>query len=277
MNSNTSIQEQYIQKYLQIINPKSYQFLYPSDDSTDCKFIFSVILIPGSYKLECVGASGGKGFFKKGGKGGYSCGVLSIEKETVLYLLIGGKGKSISGVQNVQCPGGYNGGGRGNTGSYGYAVGSGGGATDIRKDSLGLAQRIIVAGGGGGSAGTNSGTDVIGGNGGGTNGASGTNNYANGGTQSAPGYNNSHNGANGSNNCGGNGVPNGSYSAGGGGGGYYGGAGGYNGGAGGGGSGYVSSDLESKFGVSKETKEFDHYGNGYIIITKLDSSLSTET
>ena len=49
------------EKYVQKLGENSYKFLYPSEDSTQCKSLFKVTLLPGNYKVECVGASGGKG------------------------------------------------------------------------------------------------------------------------------------------------------------------------------------------------------------------------
>ena len=264
-------------KYYQQINEKTFKFLYPSEDSTKCSSIFKLLMKAGKYKLECIGASGGKGIFKEGGCGGYSSGVLSLSEDSSLFLFIGGQGSSISGQSKAYVPGGFNGGGRGQTGDGELAAGSGGGCTDIRLNSENLKDRIIVAGGGGGSAGFDSdGHDSKGGDGGGIIGSDGTgcysnrdeNKYGTGGSQEKPGIC-AHNGEgkNGENNVGGDGKGSGS-SGGGGGGGYYGGGGGYYA-AGGGGSGYVSDKLESGYGINKETKEFANVGTGYIIISHI--------
>ena len=268
-NTGETIPEKYIEK----INKLTYKFMYPSDDCTTCNNIFKLRVQPGDYKLECVGASGGKGISKEGGCGGYSCGVLSLDEESDLYLYIGGKGSSNSGSEGTVVKGGFNGGSCGKTGSSKYATGSGGGATDIRLKSNNLSDRIIVAGGGGGSAGYGSSRDSPGGDGGGLNGNNGTccestQSYGTGGSQSKPGIcNNNGKGKSGDKNNGGDGEGSGS-SAGGGGGGYFGGGGGWFSG-GGGGSGFVSEKLQSKNGISKETKNYSNIGNGYVIITKL--------
>ena len=260
-------------KYIERISDTQYKFMYPSDDSTTCNDIFKLNVPPGDYKLECIGASGGKGISKEGGCGGYSCGVLSLNEQSDLYLYIGGKGSSNSGPNDTVVKGGFNGGGCGRTGKDKLAAGSGGGATDIRLKSNSLSDRIIVAGGGGGSAGYNAdGRDSLGGDGGGLNGNNGTSNdsneYGTGGTQSQPGISNDNvSGKSGDRNNGGDGQGN-APSGGGGGGGYFGGGGGYRSG-GGGGSGFVSEKLQSKNGISKETKNYNNIGNGYVIITKL--------
>ena len=257
------------EKYYQQINEKSYKFLYPSKNSSDCKSVFKLILKQGKYHIECIGASGGKGSTNEGGFGGYSSGILSVSEEISLFLFIGGQGSSIKGTEGTYSPGGFNGGGGGRTGTKELNAGSGGGCTDIRMNSEKLEDRIIVAGGGGGSAGCADGGDNLGGNAGGLNGSNGTthnNYYGTGGSQNMPGYCSAEGKANsGKNNVGGDAHAVFS-SGGGGGGGYYGGGGGDCGG-GGGGSGYVSDKLESGIGIIKETKEFTNIGNGYIIIS----------
>lgn len=78
-----------------------------------------------------------------GGKGGYAAGIITLTANTTLSINVGGKG---SDGASGQAPGGWNGGGFGNTYS-----GGGGGGTDVRKGGTALSNRIIVAGGGGGS------------------------------------------------------------------------------------------------------------------------------
>ncbi|HBF0842754.1 TPA: hypothetical protein KON86_003917 [Clostridioides difficile] len=135
-----------------------YEFNYTGSEQ-------SVTLKPGKYKLECWGASGGKEGLDFGGgaKGGYSVGELTLKKQTVLFVYVGGCGKS-SPTSEPE----FNGGGLGSSVS-------GGGATDIRlvdgvwNSTKGLHSRIIVAGGGGSST-LNNGE---GGNGGGQLGSNG--------------------------------------------------------------------------------------------------------
>ena len=135
----------------------------------------------GYYKLETWGASGGNTDSSYiGGKGGYSTGIIQLQKGEKLYIHVGGTTTTTAG--------GYNGGGA----SLAYR--GGGGATHIAtkngllkslsssKDSI-----LIVAGGGGGAAHTGDG-----GAGGGTsgiNGESASDTYGRGGTQTAAGYN----------------------------------------------------------------------------------------
>lgn len=109
----------------------------------------------GNYKIEVWGASGGDNYSNKyltanshGGRGGYSSGTITLQKDDTLYVVVGGRGKY--GYGHVA--GGFNGGGTGGASSSG----SGGGATDVRlkfgvTDTESLKSRIIVAGGGGGS------------------------------------------------------------------------------------------------------------------------------
>ena len=270
IGSNTS--ETIPEKYVQKLGENSYKFFYPSEDSTQCKSLFKVTLMPGNYKVECIGASGGKGIQKEGGFGGYSCGVLPIQDRSDLYLYIGGKGSEVSGQESIYSPGGFNGGGRGHTGTYKVNAGSGGGATDIRLNSEKLEDRIIVAGGGGGTGGYQLNNDFKGGDGGGLNGNDGYHMSSRvmglGGSQNQPGQSADNNAQPGSKNFGGDGKGE-AASGGGGGGGYYGGGGGHYSG-GGGGSGYVSDKLKSSHGIEKITKSYYNIGNGYIQISHLE-------
>lgn len=118
-------------------------------------------LLPGIYKLEAYGASGGSGYgaglHTRGsiaGLGGYTSGKITFKTATRLYIQVGGKGVYGSGSNSYGGPnGGYNGGGAGGDSSSG----SGGGATDFRfisgswNDSDSLKSRILVAGGAGGA------------------------------------------------------------------------------------------------------------------------------
>ena len=122
--------------------------------------------LTGTYKLEVWGAQGGQGTQTTSGKGGYSCGTVSLIKNIVLYVCIGGQGglptyssdysygvsgKSTGGI------GGYNGGGHGGDGFTAYSGGGGGGGATHIATSNGLLKELssnqssvlIVAGGGG--------------------------------------------------------------------------------------------------------------------------------
>ena len=117
-------------------------------------------------KLEVWGAQGG-GTTYTPGMGGYSVGTLVFPEISPMYVYVGGRGVTASTSSANWAAGGFNGGGA--VYSQSRAVGSGGGATDIRVGGSTLYHRIIVAGGGGGS-GVNSGGNY----GGGTNGGGNT-------------------------------------------------------------------------------------------------------
>ena len=120
--------------------------------------------ITGTYKLETWGASGGYAYSSSrntggGGYGGYSVGNITLTKNTVLYVVVGGEGAS--NCQTTSCAGGYNGGSPSSKWAYGDGTGlytgGGGGATHIATRTGVLASLssyrsnvIIVAGGGGG-------------------------------------------------------------------------------------------------------------------------------
>ena len=169
----------------------------------------------GYYNLEVWGAQGGNyNTTYVGGLGGYSKGIVKLEKGTTLYVCVGGQPQTVT-TSKTAVPGGFNGGGNGfnratpGTDTYGQA---GGGATDIRIGQNSLYARVIVAGGGSGSNNRTSGYA-----GGGTSGVTGQLGYA--GTQTSAG-------TGGSFGQGGSATTSGSnyrYGASGGGGGFYGG------------------------------------------------------
>lgn len=115
-----------------------------------------VVPTSGKYKIETWGAQGGSyNSTYIGGYGGYSVGIISLTKNDKLYINVGGKGEI---AVNTTISGGYNGGGKANTGSSNDIAGSGGGATHIAISSGLLSSLenkkndiIIVAAGGGGS------------------------------------------------------------------------------------------------------------------------------
>lgn len=113
----------------------------------------------GIYEIELWGASGGgdqnQNRGSRAGLGGYVTGWVTLKKDTVLYIYVGGQGKVCS---NTGRPtgGGWNGGG----GSKSASGCGGGGATDIRIISCEISEltgeplsdpRIMVAGAGGGA------------------------------------------------------------------------------------------------------------------------------
>lgn len=134
----------------------------------------SVELPKGKYKLQCWGAQGGTSYGSPsaaGSKGGYSEGVLALDKTTTLYVFVGGKGSR--GTSSSLVNGGWNGGGAAvGFSSYGGSEygesypACGGGATDIalvtssmsysngrtNRTQESLLSRIIVAGGGAGGS-----------------------------------------------------------------------------------------------------------------------------
>ena len=169
----------------------------------------------GYYNLEVWGAQGGNyNTTYVGGLGGYSKGIVHLEKGTTLYVCVGGQPQTVTTTKTA-VPGGFNGGGNGfnrdynSTYTYGQA---GGGATDIRIGQNNLYARVIVAGGGSGSN-----NRISGYAGGGTSGVTGQSGYA--GTQTSAGSGGSF-GQGGSATTSGNNYK---YGASGGGGGFYGG------------------------------------------------------
>lgn len=101
----------------------------------------------GKYQLEVWGAQGGQSGWNgtEGMKGAYSSGSIELKEGESLEIYVGGAGNP--GNYGNHSSGGWNGGGEGGL----YHGGSGGGATDIRKDGISDNDRIIVAGGGGGA------------------------------------------------------------------------------------------------------------------------------
>jgi len=223
------------------------------------------VIKDGIYKLEVYGAQGGSSY---GGKGGYSVGYIELNKDEVLYIGIGGQGKS------------FNGGG-----SYTGNGSAGGGATHIAKGTTNRGELknyvdfkneiLIVAGGGGGRGlyfdNEGSGTSTTGGAGGGTSGGTG------GSAVRSSSF--SATGGAGGNQTSGNSFGQGGSSTasggGGGGGGWYGGKKGTGSGsawaaAGGGGSGYIDgvpTVTINGITYSSSTSRGVQSGNGKAIIT----------
>ena len=213
-------------------------------------------------KIECYGASGGGNIYTWAGDGGYASGELVVTPGQILYVYVGGIGKTNTGTAGGA--GGYNGGGNAAYGQWTGGAG-GGGASDVRSEGTSLNNRIIVGAGGGGAS------MFYGQNGGGLEAVAYT--YSGGpGTQSNGGARTGSStlGTNGGFGYGGNGgAAVGNNTGGGGGGaGYYGGGGGgsYGGNAysGGGGSSYLGTLLNTS------TSSGVNVGNGKVVITGIN-------
>lgn len=125
----------------------------------------------GYYLLEAWGAQGGSVPVNingskileaiEGGKGGYSYGIVYLNKDDEIYVVAGCEGKTlINSVKGVTLAGGYNGGGIAYSNNEHNYQGSGGGATHFAiNQNLGVLENyvddqndvLLVAGGGGGS------------------------------------------------------------------------------------------------------------------------------
>ena len=260
----------------------------------------------GYYKLETWGASGGDYYGyrddnieSRAGYGGYSTGVIHLDKNKTIYVIVGEQGK----CDVNQSPAAYNGGGSAK-GSGGWKACGGGGMTHMSFQANVAMEgevwspegTIIVAGGGGGAdngggdGGNQRGKGIIDDGGGGDGGGTvGGNAYINGNEAAGTGggtdstrykYNKQ-----------GNGEPykDGHSDSGAGGGGWFGGkvTNDKNGGAGGG-SGYIDTKVltdartisgsESIPNPNGETEK-GHFGNGFARITYIsaDSPTASET
>ena len=150
------------------------EYSYPSDVSAEekvCVIVYDTLL-PGSYKFEVWGASGGdqvglnQEIGSHAGLGGYAEGILTLTEKADIVINVGSMGTrgTLDYGENAK-GGGCNGGGGGTqsklTGANGFG---GGGASDIRIGGDTYYHRIIVAGGGGGADdGTDKTADVLGG------------------------------------------------------------------------------------------------------------------
>lgn len=86
----------------------------------------------GIYRLEVWGAQGGSyNANYVGGYGAYATGIISVNAETTLYVVVGGAGIGNTIGELGTVPGGYNGGGNGNVINNDVFSGSGGGASHI--------------------------------------------------------------------------------------------------------------------------------------------------
>ena len=109
----------------------------------------------GKYKIELWGAQGGDGYDETtnlGGLGGYTSGLIRLEKSQKLYVYVGEHPTFFSGMCYASNPNASF-----NVSTVGACV-NGGGATDVRVNSSinwydfsSLLSRIMIAGGGGGA------------------------------------------------------------------------------------------------------------------------------
>lgn len=112
--------------------------------------------------VDAKGAQGGSAGYQ-GGKGGHITATIPVYQGQVLYVYVGGMGRSGSSVNGN----GFNGGGSAAS-TWGYNWGGGGGASDVRTSPYDLQSRFVVAGGGGGAGGYGgggAGGGVVGGSG----------------------------------------------------------------------------------------------------------------
>lgn len=227
----------------------------------------------GSYKLEVWGGQGTDSTYL-GGKGGYSCGEISLERNSIIYICVGGA--SISNTAGYN--GGARGGGEGTASGGATHIAISGGTNSILSsysNPTDASQYIcLVAGGGGG--GTGKGVGGFGGGLTGGTGGAGSVGSASGGTQTS-GY------AFGQ----GADMSSSSVGGGGGGGGWYGGNAITYSGGGGGGSGYVNLNkiknisiipgngiMPTHDGTSTMT---GNSGNGFAKLTFIDSIIASKS
>jgi hypothetical protein len=101
----------------------------------------------GAIVVDVLGAQGGNVDY--GGLGGRSRATLVVSPGDVLQVNVGGQGAMGTGFNDggqIGNGGGFNGGGGAANVAY-----AGGGASDVRKNGVTLADRVVVAGGGGGA------------------------------------------------------------------------------------------------------------------------------
>lgn len=168
---------------------------FVSQDFSYTGAVESLTLPKGTYRIQCWGAQGGTvsygNYSGAGGKGGYSVGELTLNKNTIIYVYVGGQG--VAADRNATAYGGFNGGGNSYSPSTtGVYEGSGGGASDVRIGQDSLYARVIVAGGGGGGGANAANKYTYGGHGGGQTGGDGrtitsSQIAATGGSQTSPG------------------------------------------------------------------------------------------
>ena len=136
------------------------EYGYPDVGAEDKEcIIVADTLLPGKYKLQVWGSSGGDqvGFNMESGShaglGGYAEGILTLTEKTDISIHVGSMGGPGTYDYGEDAKGGgCNGGGGGTQSQASSAKGfGGGGASDIRIGGNSLYHRVIVAGGGGGT------------------------------------------------------------------------------------------------------------------------------
>lgn len=153
----------------------------PGPSSFDYTGSVQKYIVPktGVYKLETWGAQGGSTSGCVGGYGAYSTGEITLKKDDVIYIFVGGSGLGYTTHRPLS--GGYNGGGGSSpTSDTNEITASGGGATHIAKTNKGTLSNYsnndeiyIVSAGGGGAAANKAIMCVNGGAGGGISGNNG--------------------------------------------------------------------------------------------------------
>ena len=144
--SGTSLSIGTINSDTTIIGEQETKFSYTGD--------YQTFTVPATavYKVELWGAGGSD--CGNSSYGGYTKGEITFNKDTKLYLYLGGRGTTVTLAGVLEGTGGWNGGG--NADNSGYSIAGarcgGSGATDIRlvsgewNDFESLKSRIMVAG-----------------------------------------------------------------------------------------------------------------------------------
>ncbi len=168
-------------------NKSFYCYLYfdlLEEKEFDYTGSYQVFIAPktGNYQIELWGASGGSTETgAEGGKGAYTKGTITLNKQDKLYIFVGEEGHHYTPQVDYVVSETFNGGGNGKQHPW-TAAASGGGATDVRleisdtgnwNDFNSLKSRIMVAAGGGGAFWWNNSGNINGGFGGALNGGNG--------------------------------------------------------------------------------------------------------
>lgn len=124
------------------------------DDAIVCTQVFGLTgdeqqwVVPATVTSVDATARGASGGCALGGLGGEAVATVPVAPGDVLSVYVGGAGAC---SMAATLPGGFNGGGNKFTDAGdSWEGGSGGGATDFRRNGVTLGHRVLVAGGGGG-------------------------------------------------------------------------------------------------------------------------------